>query len=38
MKPTKRFSNLMRDVSSNSHENYYCHGAKNNEKCSNNET
>ena len=23
MKPTKRFSRLMRDISSNAHENYY---------------
>ena len=24
MKPTKSFPRLMRDISSNSHENYYC--------------
>ena len=26
MKPTKNFSRLMRNISSNAHENYYCFG------------
>ena len=33
MKPTKRFSKLMRDISSNSHENYYCFGCFHSFRC-----
>ena len=33
MKPTKSFSKLMRDKSSNSHENYYCFGCFHSFKC-----
>ena len=33
MKPTKSFSKLMRDISSNSHENYYCFGCFHSSRC-----
>ena len=33
MKPTKSFSRLMRDISSNSHENYYCFGCFHSFRC-----
>ena len=33
MKPTKRFSRLMRDISSNAHENYYFFGCFHSFRC-----
>ena len=33
MKPTKSFPKLMRDISSNSHENYYCFGCFHSFRC-----
>ena len=33
MKPTKSFSKLMRNISSNSHENYYCFGCFHSFRC-----
>ena len=33
MKPTKSFSRLMRDISSNSHGNYYCFGCFHSFRC-----
>ena len=33
MKPTKSFSRVMRDISSNSHENYYCFGCFHSFRC-----
>ena len=33
MKATKSFSRLMRDISSNSHENYYCYGCFHSFRC-----
>ena len=33
MKPTKSFSKLMRDISSNSHESYYCFGCFHSFRC-----
>ena len=33
MKPTKRFSRLMRDISSNAHENYYYFGCFHSFRC-----